>query len=112
MKESSKNITPPQLKAEERKQLTAVCNKSFCEAIKLLNVKLIIGVGKFAAVTAACALKSVDPSFGCPQVRIESIMHPSPINPAANKGWDMIIKKSLKDLNILDHTDWNELKDM
>lgn len=112
MRKSSKNITPPELKAEERKQLTTVCNKSFCEALKLLNVKLIIGVGKFAAVTAAEALKSVHPSFGCANMKVVSIMHPSPINPAANKGWDAIAKKSLKDLDILDYTDWSELKEL
>ncbi|CAE1267003.1 SMUG1 [Acanthosepion pharaonis] len=79
MKTSSKNVTPPQLKAEERKQLTAVCNNSFCKAIKLLNVKLIIGVGKFAADTAANALKNTNSSFECsklyPQLALAPHLH-------------------------------------
>ena len=34
-------------------------------------------------------------------IRVESILHPSPVNPTANKGWRDVVHKQLSDLGLM-----------
>nr|XP_028577443.1 single-strand selective monofunctional uracil DNA glycosylase isoform X2 [Podarcis muralis]XP_028577444.1 single-strand selective monofunctional uracil DNA glycosylase isoform X2 [Podarcis muralis]XP_028577445.1 single-strand selective monofunctional uracil DNA glycosylase isoform X2 [Podarcis muralis] len=93
---SGRNLTPADLPAAKREQLLQVCDDALCEAVKLLGVNMVIGVGRFAEQRARKALSAA----GIP-VRVEGVMHPSPRNPQANKGWDAIIRAKLEELGVL-----------
>ena len=97
MSETGKNITPPSMLAGVRKQIVELCDAFVCKMIQLLEVKVVVGIGKFAEERAKKALKAA----GINGVKVVVIMHPSPINPAANKGWDQAVTKQLKDLDLL-----------
>ena len=99
MTESSKNITPPSLKVHMRKPLMEICDDFICKMIKLLGVKVVVGIGKFAEEQTLKALKNAS----IEGVKVVSIMHPSPINPAANKGWDKIAIKQLTELDLMQY---------
>ncbi|XP_061471081.1 single-strand selective monofunctional uracil DNA glycosylase [Rhineura floridana] len=94
--QSGRNLTPADLSAAQREQLLQVCDDAMCEAVKLLGVTLVIGVGRFAEQRARKALSAA----GIP-VRVEGVMHPSPRNPQANKGWDAIIRAKLEELGVM-----------
>lgn len=106
MKTSAGNITPGKLRIKERKELIEACNHSFLQLLHLLQVKLIIGIGNFASNTASKALKDSQQQNRFPHIRIEKLMHPSPANPAANKGWQGYALGKLKEIGIERYTDW------
>ena len=99
MNEKGKNLTPADLKLQERKQLNSICGKALCDIVTLLNTKVVIGVGRFSEERAKVALKDC----GIEWVKVTNIMHPSPANPAANKGWDNIIEKQLEDMGLINY---------
>ena len=57
MNSSGKNVTPPQLPKKERQTLLELCDKSLADVVKLMGVKIVVGVGKFAEERAQKALK-------------------------------------------------------
>ncbi len=77
--------------------LLEICERSICEIVQLLGVEIVVGVGKFAQERARVALKAA----GMDWIRVETIMHPSPANPMANKGWDAIAEKQLEDMGVM-----------
>lgn len=95
---TGKSFTPAELPAAERRMLLDICERSICEVVQLLGVEIVIGVGKFPQERARAALKAV----GMDWVRVETIMHPSPANPMANKNWDGIAEKQLEDMGVLE----------
>lgn len=97
MSATAKNITPPELKSGEKASLMNVCDESLHKIIKLLDVKYIIGIGNFAKARAEKVLKL----YNLSEITVVGIMHPSPINPAANKGWKNIVHKQLESYDLL-----------
>ena len=97
MGSTGKNITPPELKVEERNSLQEVCDRYLQLAVELLGVEWVVAVGKYAETRARKALKGCDR-----EVHIASITHPSPINPAANKDWKGLATSQLSSLGLLD----------
>lgn len=96
MSDSGKNLTPPELPAAEREALLRLCDIALCQVVEALNVSMVIGVGKVAEQRARRALSAAGVS-----VRVEGIMHPSPRNPLANKGWEDVAKAKLQELGVL-----------
>lgn len=96
MAASGKNLTPPELPAGEREALLALCDIALCQAVEALGVSMVIGVGKVAEQRARRALSAADV-----KVRVEGIMHPSPRNPLANKGWEDVARAKLAELGVL-----------
>lgn len=96
MAASSKNLTPPELKARERDALLALCDIALCQVVKVLGVSMVIGVGRVAEQRARRALSAAQIN-----VRVEGIMHPSPRNPLANKGWEEVARKKLEELGVI-----------
>ncbi|XP_043939883.1 single-strand selective monofunctional uracil DNA glycosylase [Protopterus annectens] len=96
MSESGKNLTPSDLPAAQREQLLQICDDALCQAVQVLGVKMVIGVGKFAEQRARKAFSAAGM-----EVRVEGVMHPSPRNPIANKGWENIIHAKLQELEVL-----------
>ncbi len=140
MSKSGKNITPPSLRGEAKRQLQDICDSALLEVIRLLEVEWVVGVGKYGADRAKAILKSeyissLPPTasgegkkgrqsskrhqngvetFKLPppgshgdgdvvyrEVQVCSILHPSPINPAANKGWVDVVKTQLEEYELL-----------
>ncbi|XP_035488079.1 single-strand-selective monofunctional uracil-DNA glycosylase 1 [Scophthalmus maximus] len=96
MSASGKNLTPPELPAAEREALLALCDIALCQAVEALGVSMVIGVGRVAEQRARRALSAAGVD-----VRVEGIMHPSPRNPLANKGWDEVAKAKLAELGVM-----------
>lgn len=96
MSDSGKNLTPPELPAAEREALLRLCDIALCQVVEALNVSMVIGVGKVAEQRARRALSAAGVN-----VRVEGIMHPSPRNPLANKGWEDVAKAKLQELGVL-----------
>ncbi|MBA3845977.1 MAG: single-stranded DNA-binding protein [Planctomycetes bacterium] len=81
-----RNRTPDQLPGNEREALGAACDDHLRAVVAALAPEVVVGVGKYAAQRAAAAL---------PGLRVATIAHPSPANPAANKGWDALALREL-----------------
>lgn len=96
MSASGKNLTPPDLVASERDSLLALCDIALCQAVEALGVSMVIGVGKVAEQRARRALSAAGVN-----VRVEGIMHPSPRNPLANRGWEEVAKAKLTELGVM-----------
>jgi single-strand selective monofunctional uracil DNA glycosylase len=93
MEASSKNRTPNQLPAEEREALFGVCDEALVATVKLLEPTWVVGVGAFAQARAAEALAKLT-------VRVETILHPSPASPRANKGWAREAERDLAEASV------------
>ena len=102
MTASGKNITPPELKCNRaepsdlKNQILRLCDDALVEICRLLGVEVVVCVGKFAHARAIFLIKQRQL-----QVKPVFLMHPSPINPAANKGWKGIAQKALEEADIL-----------
>lgn len=81
-----KNRTPDQLPADERAAIGAACDDHLRAVVAALRPQVVVGVGKFAAQRAGDAL---------PGMQVATIAHPSPANPAANKGWEALALSEL-----------------
>ncbi|KAK3893820.1 hypothetical protein Pcinc_002381 [Petrolisthes cinctipes] len=99
LKDSAKNVTPPELKVHERAELEKVCNRALVQVVDLLGVEHVIGVGNYAAERARKALTNE----GREDIKVSTLMHPSPVNPAANKGWANIAIKQLTDNKTIEY---------
>ena len=93
MEASGKNRTPNQLRVAQRRPLLALCDQALQELIQEKNPHWVIGVGKFAAQQARAALFAFD-------VKVGTILHPSPANPAANRGWQTAMEAQLAEMGI------------
>jgi single-strand selective monofunctional uracil DNA glycosylase len=88
-----KNITPDKLRQADLKALVEICDMALIRQIRILAPSVVIGVGNFAADRVRNALGGTD-------VRTGKILHPSPANPLANRGWKEVVEKQLKDQGI------------
>lgn len=94
---SSRNITPPQLKSEERRDLLALCDDNLLKVIRLLDPKAVIGIGHFAANRVTRVLKN---AVGMGDIQTGCILHPSPASPLANRQWAETVEKQLRDMQL------------
>jgi single-strand selective monofunctional uracil DNA glycosylase len=93
LEETGRNRTPDRLPAEERAPLYAICDAHLRRAVEILQPRLVIGVGNFAADRATNALEGSGIAVG-------QILHPSPASPAANVGWLDKVKAQLAALGV------------
>jgi single-strand selective monofunctional uracil DNA glycosylase len=89
LEEDGKNRTPDQLPVAEREAIGAACDEHLRRVVTALKPQILVGVGRFASDRAAEALT------GANVPKIVTIAHPSPANPAANKGWDALAEREL-----------------
>jgi len=94
LEESGRNRTPDKLPAAEREPLFQACDEALRKTVEVLQPTWVIGIGRFAEKRAARALQGVD-------VRIDTVLHPSPASPAANAGWEPRAVEQLTALGIL-----------
>jgi len=93
LEESGRNRTPDHLPVAEQAPLFAACDRALRYAIELLRPRLVVGVGRFAEGRARVAAQ------GLP-VEVGRITHPSPANPAANRGWEQLVRRELAALGL------------
>jgi single-strand selective monofunctional uracil DNA glycosylase len=93
MEASARNRTPDKLKSSERSALFRACDQALRDVVVELEPRHVVGVGNFAASRARAALTGLAPRVGC-------VLHPSPANPRANRGWASAVEKQLRDLSI------------
>jgi single-strand selective monofunctional uracil DNA glycosylase len=91
--EGGKNVTPDKLRAADKTQLFRLCDEATKATVKALNPQLVIGIGRFAHDRCLAALEGMD-------VRVGRMTHPSPANPAANKGWQDIVEREFEEMGI------------
>jgi single-strand selective monofunctional uracil DNA glycosylase len=93
MEASARNRTPDKLKSSERSALFRACDQALRDVVVELEPRHVVGVGSFAASRARAALTGLAPRVVC-------VLHPSPANPRANRGWASAVEKQLRDLGI------------
>ena len=93
MEESGKNLTPDKISKDTRSLVEIACDQALRDVVAELRPQWVLGVGAFAEKQARRALAEVE-------VRVGSILHPSPASPLANRGWAEQVEKQLRDLGI------------
>ncbi len=94
LEEGGRNRTPDKLKAAERKLLLAVCDKALRRTVEVLRPKAVVGVGVYARDRSRASLE------GLGDIEIGVMLHPSPANPKANRGWAAKAEQDLAALGI------------
>jgi len=91
--EKGRNITPDKLSGEVSIELTEICDNHLRNAVGILGIKRVIGIGRYAQKR----IKDIFKIGECP--KLDGIPHPSPANPFANRNggedWKNSFKKSL-----------------
>jgi single-strand selective monofunctional uracil DNA glycosylase len=93
--EDGKNRTPDKLCKSERESLYAVCNDHLDSVITVLDPEWIIGIGKFAFERIQEVISRRDKGYNH-----LTILHPSPANPHANRGWAEAVTKKMREAGI------------
>ena len=93
MEESGRNRTPDKLRREEINAFRPLCDNHLRLVVETLRPQWLIGVGKYAE-------QRLHETLGDSGARIESIPHPSPANPAANRGWSELAVARLRELGV------------
>ncbi len=97
---TAKNMTPDKLAKGERLALQTICDAYLGDIITILEPTFLIGVGVYAYQM----LEKVN--NGNNERRVASILHPSPGNPQANKGWDEKAGAVFRGLGIWSETEF------
>jgi single-strand selective monofunctional uracil DNA glycosylase len=79
---SGRNRTPDKLPPAERNPLLRICDAHLRRLLEILEPEWLIGIGNFAATRGAEVCETLTE-----KIRAGQILHPSPANPAANRGW-------------------------
>ena len=93
LEETGRNRTPDKLPVDERRPLEEACDEALRSIVRELKPKRVIGVGAYACKRAGMALDEG-------VIRIDSILHPSPASPAANRGWAPQVEAQLEALGL------------
>lgn len=93
LEESGRNRTPDHLPIAERVALFAACDRALRHTIELLRPRLVVGVGRFAEGRVRASAEGL-------AVDVGRITHPSPANPAANRGWEQLVRAELGTLGV------------
>ena len=95
IEEGGRNRTPDKLPKAEREPLFAACDRALRRTVEQFQPRVVIGVGKFAEDRVRTALAGMDLEMG-------RILHPSPANPAANRGWAEQVHRDLEELGFVE----------
>ena len=92
LEDSGRNRTPDKLPKAERDPLFEACNRALRETMEVLEPKIVVGIGTFAAKRARQVLDE--------SIEVGTMLHPSPASPRANKGWQPQAEADLRALGI------------
>lgn len=92
-----KNITPDKLKKDDRARLFRECDGYLITLAELYAPRFLVGFGNFASgrITEALDYAGKDN-----EVEVVTLLHPSPANPRANRGWAEQAEKILIDSGV------------
>jgi single-strand selective monofunctional uracil DNA glycosylase len=93
LESTGRNRTPDRLPRAEREPIQASCDRALRRTAEALRPRLLIGLGKYATDRARAALAETDVAVG-------RVLHPSPANPAANRGWAEQAERELTELGV------------
>ena len=93
LESSGRNRTPDKLRAQEREPLYAACDRHLRRVVRALDPEWVIGIGAFARERAERLLAGQG-------VHTASVLHPSPANPRANRGWSELVHAELRELGL------------
>jgi single-strand selective monofunctional uracil DNA glycosylase len=93
MEVSGRNRTPDKLPAVEKKRLFQICDQALRRSIEVFKPQWVVGIGGFAEKRIADALKGMNLKTG-------RLTHPSPANPKANQGWELLVESELAAMGI------------
>ncbi len=93
MEKTGRNRTPDKLPAAERDALYKACDDHLRRIIDILEPEWIVGIGAFAERRARMVLADSNLKFG-------RVLHPSPANPKANRGWASAAGRELRALKL------------
>lgn len=93
MESSGANRTPDKLPSAEQQAVFRACDEALRAIVRELKPQLVVGVGGFAERRARIALVSEN-------IRIGTILHPSPASPLANRGWAAAVERQLFGLGV------------
>ncbi len=88
-----RNRTPDKLPASEKAALFAACDRHLRAIATALRPQWLVGVGDFAARRAELV-------FQGSALKVGRILHPSPASPAANRNWQAVAARQLRDLGV------------
>jgi single-strand selective monofunctional uracil DNA glycosylase len=98
---SGRNFTPDKLPAPERRAVAQACDRHLAAALSALQPDWAIGVGAYARDCLHRVLEGDDvDSALARRIRVAQILHPSPASPAANRGWDQAVDRTLAQLGV------------
>jgi len=93
LEESGRNRTPDKLPPAERQPMFEACDRHLRRVVRVLEPEWVIGIGGFAAKRARLVLGDEGPRLG-------ELLHPSPANPRANRGWSKEVRGQMRDLGL------------
>ncbi|KAL7286115.1 hypothetical protein TKK_0019629 [Trichogramma kaykai] len=97
MDAGGRNITPAELKGQEQYILFEACDRALASVLKLLQVEIVLGVGRFAEKRAQTVVKT----DGLP-IKVLCIPHPSPRS-VGNENWNQKAKLKLEEYKLMDY---------
>jgi single-strand selective monofunctional uracil DNA glycosylase len=98
MTSTGKNVTPSAMTVHFRRSIEKLCDSSLVDIIQLLNVNVVVGVGKYAE---ECMRRAVSGTGLQETLKICSMPHPSPANPNTRNNWEGQAIEELKKHEIL-----------
>lgn len=98
MEQSGRNFTPDKLPTHARAALFAACDDALVASIEALSCERVIGIGAFAAQRCRQALARADLALP-----VDTLLHPSPASPLANRGWAEQATRALEQLGLPVH---------
>ena len=94
------NITPDKLPAVEASLLFEICDHALGGTIRTLKPEWVIGIGGFAKKRIDRVREQLSGGHNAIEFATAQILHPSPANPRANKGWEEEAIKTLKGIGV------------
>ncbi len=94
--EQGRNITPDRLRSADKQELFRLCDEHLRGLLRELSPQWALGIGRFTEQR----IRIVRETSGLSGLKVEGILHPSPANPQANRGWAAGIEGKLQSLGI------------
>lgn len=88
LEESGRNRTPDKLPNEERLPLLTACNIALQRLVDYYQPGYLIAIGVFAE-------QRIKEAIGNSDIKTIKLLHPSPANPHANRGWAESVSRTL-----------------